>query len=127
MGWEVSMGSTRRKFSREFKLEAVRMVTEGGYSAQQVARDLEIRPEMLRRWRRQFEEDPEQSFPGVGQRKVREEEMWRLRRDLERVTMERDILKNPLVRRRTSCSTRNSVLDKLSSSGEATVRLLVLC
>jgi hypothetical protein len=53
--------------------------------------------------------------------------MWRLRRDLERVTMERDILKNPLVRRRTSCSTRNSVLDKLSSSGEATVRLLVLC
>ena len=90
------MGSTRRKFSREFKVEAVRMVTEGGYSAQQVARDLDIRPEMLRRWRRQFEEDPEQSFPGVGQRKVREEEMLRLRRDLERVTMERDILKKAL-------------------------------
>ena len=90
------MGNVRRKFSREFKLEAVRMVTEGGYSAPQVARDLEIRPEMLRRWRRQFEKDPEQSFPGVGQRKAREEEMWRLRRDLERVTMERDILKKAL-------------------------------
>ena len=122
------MGSTRRKFSREFKLEAVRMVTEGGYSAQQVARDLDIRPEMLRRWRRRLEEDPQEAFPGVGQRKVRAmSRCGSLRRDLERVTMERDILKNPLVRRRTSCSTRNSVLDKLSSSGEATVRLLVLC
>jgi len=90
------MGSTRRKFSREFKLEAVRMVTEGGHSLAQVARDLEIRPDMIRRWRRQFEEDPEQAFPGVGQRKSREEEMWRLRRDLERVTMERDILKKAL-------------------------------
>ena len=90
------MGSTRRKFSREFKLEAVRMVTEGGHSAQQVSRDLDIRPEMLRRWRRQLEADPDQAFPGVGQRKSREEEMWRLRRDLERVTMERDILKKAL-------------------------------
>ena len=90
------MGAVRRKFSREFKLEAVRMVTEGGHSPVQVARDLDIRPDMLRRWRRQFEEDPEQSFPGVGQRKTREEEMWQLRRDLERVTMERDILKKAL-------------------------------
>ncbi len=96
MGWEVSMGGTRRKFSREFKLEAVRMVTEGGYSANQVARDLDIRPDMLRRWRRQFEEDPEQAFPGVGQRKAREEEVWQLRRQLERVTAERDILKKAL-------------------------------
>ncbi len=90
------MGSTRRKFSREFKLEAVRMVTEGGHSPAQVARDLDIRPDMLRRWRRQFEEDPEQAFPGLGQRKAREEELWQLRRKLERVTMERDILKKAL-------------------------------
>jgi len=97
MGWEVSMGSPRRKFSREFKLEAVRMVTEGGHSLAQVSRDLEIRPDMIRRWRRQLEEDPEQAFPGVGQRKAREEEeVWRLRRDLERVTMERDIPKKAL-------------------------------
>ena len=90
------MGGTRRQFSREFKLEAVRMVTEGGYSANQVARDLDIRPDMLRRWRRQFEEDPEQAFPGVGQRKAREEEVWQLRRQLERVTAERDILEKAL-------------------------------
>ena len=90
------MGSTRRSFSREFKSEAVRMVTEGGHSLAQVARDLDIRPDMLRRWRRQFEEDPEQAFPGVGQRKAVDEEMWQLRRKLDRVTMERDILKKAL-------------------------------
>ena len=64
------MGATRRRFSREFKLEAVRMVTEGGHSLAQVSRDLDIRPDMLRRWRRQFEQDPKQAFPGVGQRKA---------------------------------------------------------
>ena len=77
------MGGTRRRFSREFKLEAVRMVSEGGHSANQVARDLDIRPDMLRRWCRQFEEDPEQAFPGVGQRRAREEEVWQLRRQLD--------------------------------------------
>ena len=90
------MGGTRRSFSREFKLEAVRMVTEGGHSMAQVARDLDIRRDMLRRWRRQLQDDPEQAFPGVGQRKGREEEVWQLRRQLERVTAERDILKKAL-------------------------------
>ena len=90
------MGARRRSFSREFKLEAVRMVTEGGHSLAQVARDLDIRPDMLRRWRQQQDQDPEQAFPGVGQRKARDEEMWQLRRKLERVTAERDILKKAL-------------------------------
>lgn len=90
------MGATRRSFSREFKMEAVRMVTEGGHSLAKVARDLDIRPDMLRRWRQQLVQDPEQAFPGVGQRKTSDEEMWQLRRKLERVTAERDILKKAL-------------------------------
>ncbi len=90
------MGATRRSFSREFKLEAVRMVSEGGHSLAQVARDLDIRPDMIRRWRRQLQENPEQAFPGVGQRKACDEEVWQLRRQLERVTQERDILKKAL-------------------------------
>ncbi|MDH3255781.1 MAG: transposase [Acidobacteriota bacterium] len=90
------MATSRRSFSQEFKVEAVRMVTEGGHSLAQVARDLSIRADMLRRWRRQFEQDPEQAFPGVGQRKARDEEMWQMRRKLERVTAERDILKKAL-------------------------------
>jgi transposase len=72
------------------------MVTREGYSLVQVARDLDLRPDMLRRWRHQLGKDPEQAFPGVGQRKVRDEEMWQLRRNLERVTQERDILKKAL-------------------------------
>ncbi len=90
------MGATRRRFSRGFKLEAVRMVTESGHSLAQVSRDLDIRPDMLRRWRRQFDQDPKQAFPGVGQRKARDEEMWQLRCKLDRVTAERDILKKAL-------------------------------
>ena len=90
------MVSIRRSFSREFKEEAVRMITESGHSLVQVGRDLDIRPDMLRRWRRQLQEDPEQAFPGVGQRKSRDEEMWQLRRKLDRVTQERDILKKAL-------------------------------
>ena len=58
------MGTTRRKFSREFKLEAVRMVTEGGHSLAQVARDLDIRPDMLRRWRKQVQEGSRASVSG---------------------------------------------------------------
>jgi transposase-like protein len=49
-----------------------------------VARDLEVRPDMLRRWKRQLDEDPVQAFPGKGNLKADEEEVRRLRRDLER-------------------------------------------
>ena len=90
------MSIKRRRFTREFKQEAVRLVTEGGHSAAAVARDLEIRPDLLRRWRRQLEEDPEQAFPGKGRRKEPDAEIYRLKRELERVQEERDILKKVL-------------------------------
>lgn len=86
----------RRRFTREFKLEAVRLVVEGGHKAAAVARDLDIRPDLLRRWRREFEDDPEQTFPGKGRRKEPDAELHRLRRELERVQEERDILKKAL-------------------------------
>lgn len=60
------MGTSRRRFSREFKLEAVRMVAGGRHSLAQVARELDLRPEMLRRWKRQVERDGDQAFPGHG-------------------------------------------------------------
>jgi transposase len=90
------MGEKRRRFKREFKLEAVRMVVEGGHRVTEVARDLDLRPDMLRRWQREFEGDQRQAFPGQGHLKPDEEEMRRLRRDLERVREERDILKKAL-------------------------------
>jgi transposase len=90
------MGEKRRRFKREFKLEAVRMVVERGHRVTEVARDLDLRPDMLRRWQREFEEDQQQAFPGQGHLKPDEEEMRRLRREFERVREERDILKKAL-------------------------------
>jgi transposase len=90
------MGESRRRFKREFKLEAVRMVVEGGHRVTEVARDLGLRPDMLRRWQRELAEDQRQAFPGQGHLKADEEEMRRLRRELDRVREERDILKKAL-------------------------------
>jgi transposase len=90
------MGAVRRKFSREFKLEAVRMIGEGGHGIAEVARDLDLRTDMLQRWKRQLEEDPRQAFPGQGNLKPEEDELRRLRRELERIREERDILKKAL-------------------------------
>lgn len=90
------MGEVRRKFNREFKIEAVRMVLERGRRISEVSRDLDLRPEMLRRWQRELEADQQQAFPGQGHLKADEEEMRRLRRELERVREERDILKKAL-------------------------------
>ena len=83
----------RRRFSREFKIEAVRMITEGGYSLAQVGRDLEVRPDMLRRWRKKLLEDSEGAFPGSGRLPAADDEVRRLRRELSQVREERDILK----------------------------------
>ena len=87
------MAETRRKFSREFKLEAVRLVTSGGRGIAAAARDIEVRPDMLRRWKRQLEEDPTEAFPGKGNLKPEEDQVRRLQRELARVKEERDILK----------------------------------
>ena len=81
----------RRRFDREFKRQAVVLATEKGQSVGQVARDLDIRPDMLRRWKKQLEGAGELAFPGEGQ--ARDKEVSQLKRDLRRVTEERDILK----------------------------------
>ena len=58
------MAKKRRSFSREFKLEAVGLMTDGGLSVAQAARDLGISESVLGRWKRQFMEDPAEAFPG---------------------------------------------------------------
>jgi transposase len=59
----------RRKFSREFKLEAVNLVRDRGVSFTQAARDLDININMLRRWAKELGADPKYAFPGLGQMK----------------------------------------------------------
>ena len=83
----------RRKFSREFKVEAVKLVRERGVSAAQAGRDLDVHENVLRKWVKEFAADPGQSFPGHGQMKPEQLESERLRREVARLKAERDILK----------------------------------
>ena len=84
----------RRKFSREYKLEAVKLVKERGVSVAQAARDLDVHENVLRKWVRESGDDPSQSFPGKGQMKPEQLEIDRLRREVAKLKAERDILKN---------------------------------
>lgn len=84
--------SSRRTFSREFKLAAVRKVVEQGLSCGEVARDLDIGDNLLNAWRRKFEQDGslDQFVPGKPSVNA---ELKRLREENRQLKMERDILK----------------------------------
>ncbi len=83
----------RRKFSREFKLEAVRLVREPGVAVAQAALGLDLHENLLRKWVRELSADPQQAFPGHGQLKPEQLEIEKLRREVARLKAERDILK----------------------------------
>ena len=85
--------ATRRQFSREFKLEAVRLVKERGVSVVQAARDLGLHENVLRKWVREAAADPQHAFPGLGQMKPEQAEIDRLKKEVAKLKMERDILK----------------------------------
>jgi len=85
---------SRRRFTREFKIETVEFLLRGDKTAVEVARDLGIRTEILYRWKREYLSDKNHSFPGTGHLQDPEEERIRkLERELRSVTEERDILK----------------------------------
>jgi transposase len=83
----------RRVFSREFKVEAVKLVRDRGVAVAQASRDLEVAESVLRRWVRDLAADPAQAFPGHGQTKPEQQEIDRLRREVAKLKAERDILK----------------------------------
>ena len=86
------MGKKRRSFSREFKLEAVKLVKEGGIGVAQAARDLGVVETSLRRWIKQYEVDQGEGPAGVLTSEEKEE-LRRLRREVRTLRMEREILK----------------------------------
>ena len=90
------MGKQRRSFSKEFKLEAVRLVLDEGGSIAQVSRDLGIRPALLGRWKQEYEYNQGNAFPGQGNLNP-EDELKQLRKENARLRMERDILKKAAV------------------------------
>lgn len=91
------MKRKNRSYAREFKVEAVRLAAESERSAAAVARDLGIPPNNLYKWRQELASEGGEAFPGHGKVRDSEEEVRHLRRELDKVRQERDILKKALL------------------------------
>lgn len=85
----------RKRYTKEFKQEAVRLLESGDKQAAELARELGVRRNQLYKWKEQLSKKGDAAFPGHGgrPRKEDEDEISRLRRELKCVTEERDILK----------------------------------
>ncbi len=87
------MVEKRKQYSKQFKVDAVKLVTEQGYRVSEAARNLGIHHSSLRRWKEQLETNGNQAFPGKGHMTPEKEELYRLRKENKRLRMEREILK----------------------------------
>jgi transposase len=85
---------TRKKYSKEFKLDAVSLVLDQGYTRREAARSLDINEQMLGRWVKEHRESEDgQAFRGNGKLRPEQEEIKKLKAKVKRLEMERDILK----------------------------------
>jgi transposase len=87
------MTKKQKQYSKQFKIDAVKLVTEQGYKVAEAARNLGIHPNSLRGWKRQLENDENEAFPGKGHMISEKEELYQLRKEVKRLRMEREILK----------------------------------
>ena len=90
------MVSRRRRFNREFKIETVKLVTDSDNSVSQIADDMGIHPNTLYKWAKQYSDKPQEAFPGTGHMTSEAETIRQLKRENERLKMERDILKKAM-------------------------------
>src|SRR5579875_891151 len=89
----MSMAKVQKTYTREFKEEAVRLAQSSGKAITQVAREPGVSDTSIHQWRKELAQHGKEAFPGSGHQTAREEENRRLKRELERVQQERDILK----------------------------------
>ena len=89
--------STRRKYTKEFKLDAISLVTEQGYTCPEAARSLGIHSNILSRWIRELADKDNLAFRGNGQLTADQSEIRQLREEVRRLTMEKEILKKATV------------------------------
>ena len=87
------MGKKRNQYTKEYKVEAVRLIVEEGRPISEVARELGIAQSLLHRWKKKYEEGKVEPFPGKGRLSLEDDELRQLRRENKRLLMERDILK----------------------------------
>lgn len=83
----------KRRFTREFKLEAVKLVKKRGASMSQASRDLDIHLNVLPKWVKDVEANPAEAFPRQGQMKADQAEIAKLRKEVAKLKLERDIVK----------------------------------
>ena len=95
------MQKVQKTYTPEFKREAVRLAQTSGKSITQVARELGISDTSIHQWRKELTEHGSEAFPGSGHQTAEEEELRRLKRELERTQKERDILKRAMPLRGT--------------------------
>jgi transposase len=87
----------RKKYSKEFKLDAISLVKEQGYTKAEAARSLGLSDNVLGRWVQEYESDNAEAFRGNGKRTAEQEELHRLREENKRLKMEKEILKKAAV------------------------------
>ena len=87
------MAKKRKQYSKQFKIDAVKLITEQGYKVSEAARNLGIHEGVLRRWKTQLTSDDTQTFPGIGKMSPEKEELIRLRKKVKKLEMEKEILK----------------------------------
>jgi transposase len=90
------MQKVQKTYTPEFKREAVRLAQTSGKPIAQVAHELGISDTSIHQWRKELSEHGSEAFPGSGHQTAQEEEIRRLKRELDRVQKERDILKKTL-------------------------------
>ena len=87
----------RKQYSQEFKREAVGLVVDQGYSKAAAGRSLDVNPNLIRRWQREFESEGNDAFPGQGKLTRDQQRIRDLEAENRRLRMEKDILKKATV------------------------------
>lgn len=87
------MRNKRRKFSKEFKEEALRLVEKGERSISEVAASLDVHESLLSKWRRTKELDKDEAFRGSGKKTAEADETWRLKKEVKELRQELEFLK----------------------------------
>lgn len=87
----------KQTFSKEFKLEAVRLLEKKEKDASQLARELGVRRNQLYKWQKEIENYGDEAFPGIGRRSIKQDETASLKEKIKRLEQENEILKKAAV------------------------------
>ena len=91
------MSKHRRRYTAEFKRNAVKRVLEDGVTKSQVGRELDVNPNTIAKWQREYMVDPDESFPGLGRMKPADAELARVKKEHARLREELIIVKKAAV------------------------------